>query len=427
MPKFLFAAWPFSGHLHPDIAIGHVLKEAGHQVAFYTGATASAKIEGEGFDIFPFKRLDEQRVLRLVFSQNTVPSLIKNPFALIAIYRGWLLETVPHQVEDLEHILRNWCPDVVVPDPTFWGPILVLHETKKIPVAISSFIPGCMIPGPDAPPWGLGLPSPRGFHRRIIARIVEAITDRLTAHFRRDVNELRRQYGLSPMPSSVNAFTARMPLYLIPGVPELDYNRHDLPPSVHYVGPCVWNKPHTEPPPKWMAEIPRDRPLIHVTEGTMHSQAPFVLQAAAQGLADLHMQVIMTTGGDRNPEELHIGRIAHNIRIERWVPHDDLLPLTDVMVTTGGGSTVLAGLNAGVPMVLVPTQWDKPDNAQRVVEAGAGIRLSPRRCTPARLRTAVEKVLSEPSFLQNARRMATIFKQYGGASKAAELLTSLCN
>ena len=119
MPKFLFAAWPFSGHLHPAIAIAHVLKEAGHQVAFYTGATAAAKIEKEGFHFFPFKKVDEQRVLRLVLSQGTVPSFIKNPFALIAIYRGWLLETVPHQVEDLEHIIRLWNPDVIVPDPTF--------------------------------------------------------------------------------------------------------------------------------------------------------------------------------------------------------------------------------------------------------------------------------------------------------------------
>jgi MGT family glycosyltransferase len=237
---------------------------------------------------------------------------------------------------------------------------------------------------------------------------------------------MRARYGLAPIPGSVNAYSGQVPLHLIPSVPELDYERKDLPGCVQYVGPCVWNKPSREPAPVWLDELPKDRPWVHVTEGTMHSQAPFVLQAAAQGLAGRPLVVIMTTGPDRDPAMMGLGPLASNIRVERWVPHSDLLPRTDVMVTTGGASTVLAGLNAGVPMVLVPTQWDKPDNAQRVVEAGAGIRISPRRCTAERLREAVERVLSEPSFRENARKMSEIFTRYGGASRAAELLEALC-
>jgi len=76
--------------------------------------------------------------------------------------------------------------------------------------------------------------------------------------------------------------------------------------------------------------------------------------------------------------------------------------------------------------VVVPTEWDKPENAQRVVEAGAGLRLSPRRLTPARLRAAVERVLAEPSFRQNARRLAADFRRYRGPARAAELLEGLC-
>ena len=42
----------------------------------------------------------------------------------------------------------------------------------------------------------------------------------------------------------------------------------------------------------------------------------------------------------------------------------------------------MAGLRAGVPLVLVPTSWDKPDIALRMVEAGVAVRVPPRRCTP---------------------------------------------
>jgi MGT family glycosyltransferase len=217
-----------------------------------------------------------------------------------------------------------------------------------------------------------------------------------------------------------------MSLYLVPSVPELDYSRGDLPASVHYVGPCLWNRPRHEAPVTWLSELPRDRPWVHVTEGTMHIEVPLVLRAAAQGLGDLPVQVIMTTGGSRDPTTLNLGRIAANTRIARWISHSDLLPHTDVVVTTGGAGTILAALAAGVPLVIIPTEWDKPDNAQRVVEAGAGLRVAPHRCTPQRLRAAVERVLREPSYRENAQRLAALFERRGGAALAAELLEGLC-
>ena len=111
--------------------------------------------------------------------------------------------------------------------------------------------------------------------------------------------------------------------------------------------------------------------------------------------------------------------------MERWVPYDHMLPHTGVVVTTGGSGTVMSALMAGVPLVVIPTEWDKPANAQRVVDAGAGLRLSPRRCTPGRLRSAVEAVLRDPTFRRNAQRMAKTFRQCGGPPAAAKLLEGL--
>jgi UDP:flavonoid glycosyltransferase YjiC (YdhE family) len=144
----------------------------------------------------------------------------------------------------------------------------------------------------------------------------------------------------------------------MPSVPDFDYQRRDLPSSVHYVGPCIWDTPRREPSPAWLGELPEDQPVVHVTEGTVHTQAPMVLRAAAQGLGGRPLQVIMTTGTSRNPEDLDLGPLAPNIRLTQWVAHSELLPRTDVLVTTGGAGTVMAALHAGVPMVVVPTEWD---------------------------------------------------------------------
>jgi MGT family glycosyltransferase len=111
--------------------------------------------------------------------------------------------------------------------------------------------------------------------------------------------------------------------------------------------------------------------------------------------------------------------------VAKWIAHSDLLPHLDVMITTGGAGTVLATLSAGVPMIVIPDDWDKPELAQRVVEAGAGLRINPERCTPKRLREAVERILGDPSFRRNAQRMAQVFARYGGAERAAELIEQL--
>lgn len=157
----------------------------------------------------------------------------------------------------------------------------------------------------------------------------------------------------------------------------------------------------------------------------MHVENPFLLRAAAQGLANLHMEIVMTAASDYEPHELDLGPRAPNIHVARWISHSDLLPNTAVIVTTGGAGTIMAALAAGVPIIVVPTEWDKPENAQRVVEIGAGLRLEPRLCTPERLRAAVERVLCDPTYRTNAGRMANLLRSYGGPARAAELLEEL--
>jgi MGT family glycosyltransferase len=164
---------------------------------------------------------------------------------------------------------------------------------------------------------------------------------------------------------------------------------------------------------------------VHVTEGTIHVEKPTLLQAASRAFANRPVELVMTTGRHRDPAELDLGPPAPNVRVERYVPHSDLLPRTAVLVTSGGSGTVMKAVTAGVPMIIVPDGWDHPENAQRLVEAGAGLRLERERCTSKRLRAAVERVLSEPSFRENARRLAAGFARCGGSDRAAELLEGL--
>jgi MGT family glycosyltransferase len=165
--------------------------------------------------------------------------------------------------------------------------------------------------------------------------------------------------------------------------------------------------------------------LALVTEGTLHVQRPFLLRAACEGLGKTDLLVIMTTGTNRDPEDLGLSDPPPNVWVERFVPFDDILEHVDVLVTTGGSGTVLTALRAGVPLVVVPTAWDQPENARRVEDSGAGIRLSPRRCSPGRLKETVEEVLRDPTYKQNAVRLSRKLRQRDGPKEAANLLIEL--
>ncbi len=426
MARFLFTVWPFAGHLHPCIAVGHALVKRGHRVAFCTGASVKSLLEGEGFEIFPFEEVDELKITDLVSSEFPyAPSLwarLRTAPAQAVKFREWLVDTIPQQVEDVQRAIAKWSPDVLISDVAFWGPILILHEKLQIPVAAMSILAACVLPGPDSPCWGQGWPRPRSAMMRFCSEVCRTLGRWLSRGFLAEVNVVRGRYGLGPLQTAVTEFAGRLPLYIVPSIREYDYNRRDLPPTVQYVGPVLWDNPGRVPTPEWLSELPSDRPLIYATEATIGTGEPFLLKATAAACANLPVRVVMTTGKQRSPAEFGLTDVPPNVRVERYVPQSVLLPKTAVMVTVGGSGGVLAALKAGVPLVIVPTEWDRPENAQRVLEAGAGLRIAPGKCTKECLRAAIERVLNEPSFRKNAQRLAEACTRYGGAAEAAQLL-----
>jgi MGT family glycosyltransferase len=424
--RFLITVWPFTGHLLPQLSIAVALRERGHEVAFYSGEAARAPIEQGGFELFAFERLDERRVLRTMSAVDSGGRRSRpGGGRMLPVLRDWLVETIPDQLADLRAILPRWRPDAIATDPSMWGPMLVLWEAERIPVAVSSTLMGPLIPGPDAPAFGYGLRPPQTAPGRLASEALTRLTELLARGMRRRVDELRAQNGLPALGEAVNRYTARLPLYLVGNVPALDYDRRDLPAGVHYVGNCIWypDRPGSE---QWLDAIPTKRPWVHVTESTMAAGDPFLLRAAIAALAEEPVEVIVTTGEQREATLLG-GELPANVHVTRWINHDELLPRCSALVTLGGKSTVLAAAEAGVPMVLVPTTWDKPDNARRVTEVGAGIRLSPRRLSPEGLRAAVREVLAQPSYGAAAQRLAAQLAAAPGPPRAAELLEQLAS
>lgn len=433
MARYLFTVWSFPGHINPNYAVAVALREHGHEVAFYTGGRA-ARVLGElGMVHYPMRHIDEERLYRILFPPDDgagrVDS-IADVRRLRSTMRMWMLDTLGGQVADLEPVLEDWRPDVIVCDPAMWAPFLVLGPTRSIPVAIFTYLVGCMLSGPQMRLWGRGLPPPTTLGRRLRGDLERFIARRLNGDFVAAASALRVRYGLAPLVMSPTDFAGSMPLYLVTSVPELDYNRTDLPAHVRYVGRCTWDRPSHVPPPAWLDALPADKPIVYVTEGTVQGGQPRLLQAAARGLAGLPVHVVLSLNADRDAAEVGLASLPSNVWLKTYAPgqgwQGDILERASLVITNGGAGSVLASLAEGVPLIVAPTAWDKSENAQRVMEAGAGLRLAARRATPERLRHATKRVLGDPSYRDNARCLAQALGRINGPRHAADILEGMC-
>ena len=424
MARFLFTCWPFHGHVRPLVAIANALRDLGHESAFVTGESAREVVTDQQHQFFPLSSELVSTVMTNVLSDKAGKQRWHQVSKLLDALQKTFLNTIPQQLIDLEPILADWKPDVIACDMLFWGPILIL--SAQWTVAVCSPFAVCPVPGDDIPPFGLGLPRPRTHSERLVNKGACTMASVVRQRFQKRVNELRRSYLLPTTQMSIHEFSASLPLYLIPSSREFDYGRTDVPLSVHYVGPYVeYPASQLITSGSWLSQIPRDRPWIHVTEGTLYNGEPLVLRAAAEGLASTATEVIITTGQDRDPNALGLSQVGANIHVSRWVSYAELLPRVDLLITTGGAGSVLGALSSGIPMIVIPTGWDKPENAQRVVAAGAGVLLTPKHCTSGNLKSAVDRVMSDPAFQRNAQRLGETFRDLGGAPRGADLLQEL--
>jgi UDP:flavonoid glycosyltransferase YjiC (YdhE family) len=93
-----------------------------------------------------------------------------------------------------------------------------------------------------------------------------------------------------------------------------------------------------------------------------------------------------------------------NVIVTARAPHAPILPLASAVVTHAGHASALRPLMAGAPVVAMPFGRDQPDNAARIVERGAGLRLGPDAATEE-IAAAVSRVIAEPDFRTAARAL----------------------
>jgi UDP:flavonoid glycosyltransferase YjiC (YdhE family) len=423
MSRFLFCTVPAIGHVTPGLPIARALVARGHEVRWYTGRSFKIRVEATGARFEPIRRGLDPGDTPLT---EAIPEAAGKT-GLAAVKAGAkyaFIAPAPEQLADLRSILADFPADALVSDTAFVGSLFA-YELGGPPRAVFGILP-LLVPSKDTAPFGLGLaPSARPF-AQWRNRTLQWPFDHLLF---RDVNifydRVRAQVDLPKSSHGLFNDAISPHLYLQGTIPSFEYPRSDLPPQVHFIGAFLPDKNSDFIPPAWWGELElKQRPVVHVTQGTEHTDPSHLIVPTIHALAGEDLLVVATTGG-LPVDAVNIAPMPDNVRLEPFIPHAHLLPYVDVMVTNGGYGGTQIALAHGIPLVAAGRTEEKPEVCARIAWSGAGINLKSDRPKPEQVLKAVRTLLSQSRYKERAQRLSAEYHQYNAAQEAAQLLEQL--
>jgi UDP:flavonoid glycosyltransferase YjiC (YdhE family) len=400
------------GHVRPMLAVARGLLARGWRVRFLTGATFGGLVRGTGAEFVPLPA--DADTLDQLDRTRRRPGLA----ALNEEMKLAFLDPAPGQARALLETLAAEPADAVLAESTFIG-VAALHSLpaeEQPPYVLCGIIP-LGLPSVDVAPFGLGLtplPGPLGRLRnrsltwlatRVILRQAHADADRTLREL--GAGGLHGRFLTSGQRHAdlIAQFT----------VASFEYPRSDAPEHLVFVGPTERTARH--------APAPDDPPIVHVTQGTIANRSWTELVAPAlEGLADLPVRVLVSTGGralDTLPP------LPANAEAAEHLDYPEVLPRCSVFVTNGGYGGLHAALEHGLPIVVAGDTEDKKETSARVEWAGVGINLHSGHPTPNAIRQAVRQILAEPSYAETSRRIGAEIAASPGVAGLADRIEEL--
>ncbi|MDX1882085.1 nucleotide disphospho-sugar-binding domain-containing protein [Mycolicibacterium sp. 120270] len=421
MPEILIAALSPVGHFGPLLNVARGLVDRGERVTVLSGAAHEREIRSVGATpatLPPQGDLDLD-LLEPDSGREEISGIKRLNFDIVRLF----VAPMPHQAKALAELLTQKRFDAILADYGFFGvlPFVLGERSARPPVLLFSTTP-LMISSRDTAPAGLGLPPSTSTFGRLRNRALTLLSQKVLlrpAH--KAANCQLHRFNSPELPTFLLDVGVLADRLIVPTVPEFDYPRSDLPANTRYVGMVHPSPTMRFRPPVWWQKLDGDRPVVHVTQGTVDNSDPRrLLQPTIEALADENVMVVATTGG---PHVSELGfPIPHNAYVADYLPHDLLLPKVDVMVTNGGYGGVQRALSTGVPLVVAGNTEDKPEVAARVAWSGAGIDLRTGDPTAKAIRAAVREVLGDGRYLRRARELEAAYAQRDGVAEIAALI-----
>ena len=406
----------------PLIAIGLELRRRGHEVSFCVSETYRARIISLGFgfeplrpDATPENPAMSQLVREIMDPRKGAERLIRGLLlpGLRATYEDLLRAIVKPRQADL-----LVCGELVYPAP-------LIAEKLGIPwasyiTAPMSFFSRYDLPVlPPAPQLAVVL-------RRMGPAIGGAAINLVkfaTRNWSEPIRTLRKELDLPPGKDAIYEGKFSPHLVLATFSQVMAKPQPDWPPATVLTGfPFYDGAPEENSvPPELTRFLETGDPPIVFTLGSsaVHDPGRFYVESAqAAGL--LNRRAVLLVGRNPRPQPLPEGVIA-----VPYVRFSELFPRATAVVHQGGIGTTGQTLRASRPMLVMPYNFDQPDNAARMTRLRVG-RSILRACYSARrVARHLEILLGDPSYTTNSEEIGKVLQRENGAVTACDALQKL--
>ena len=382
-------AWfciPAHGHTNPTLGLVKALTEAGHQVWYFSFEEFREKIENVGAtfiacDGYDFDMEDKGNADRVGKDKVYATELIVSSTLALDEMTSRLISEIK--------------PDIVVSDSVaFWGKLAAMKYGLPYVSSTTTF----------------------AFNRYSAKYMKESVWDiakmllampRINKHLKRLRDKGYPVKSLLDIVQNDNdtntiVYTSK----LFQPCSETFSDRY------HFIGPSI--RPITKP-----VEKTSDK-LIYVSMGTVNQNREFY-RNCIRALGKTDWQVIVSMGN--NPERFE--DLSENIQIYESVDQMAVLSVADAFITHCGMNSTSEGLYFQVPLVLFPQTPEQNAVARRVEELGAGVRL--KSTAEDDILQALQQILCDPVYKDNAAKISESFHSCGGAAEARSFLEEIAS
>lgn len=406
MARILMVAPPFSGHLHPMLAMARRLVRE-HDVLFVSTERACPKIEAAGVRPQPVLRGEDAAIEAIAqppYAVRSNPLLLNRQLkANVALMRRF------H--DELADVCAAHRPALIMAD--FVLPVAgLVAESRGIPWWTSLPSPS-VIEALDGPPAYVGGFAPRA---GIAGRARDAAARAFVRVFKRAIFALYRKQlawtGLrSPYRADGSETVYSGECVLALGIRELEFATRRRAP-VRFVGPLCY----TPGPAARIVPDGARGPHVLVTLGThLRAFKDEIAAATRRAARRLPHVTFHFTDGDASRE--HAERDGNFVRYAH-ISYDANVRHYDLVVHHAGTGIANQCLLDGVPALVHPLDFDQFDHAARLVHAGVARRLR----NTNDLAAAVPAALADGALKSACRHFAGIAAGYDAAETVARMV-----
>ncbi|ARV59277.1 hypothetical protein BZZ01_12150 [Nostocales cyanobacterium HT-58-2] len=394
------------GELLPVLSVAEGLVKRGHRVLVHTEQHAHDKVRAAGAELVPMPA-SCNLISRLKKSSGPVPPWIPGFIRPIWRFRSEVLTMTPELVSELEPIIKREQVDCLIGDNLSFGAAYAAERLGIPFVTISAS-------------WVATLDA-NGFPAYLPAALPPAIA-RAAINFLLPLHRIRKQLGLPQRPKTTQPeflAVAVSKLLNLVVIHEEFIPSKQLQENQVFIGPTVFQMPRTTDTPPYGESLDPDTVLISST--TSPGEEGGVFRRAVESVAQLGVPILAVSG---SATDLPSG-LGENVRLETFVPFDEVLPYVKAIITHGGAGTVGRALRLGIPMLILSGYADSPATGSRAEELGLAYHLPKNKATPKAIQSKFKALLQDHALHARVKSLSMQLRSMNSPKLAVNAIESI--